>query len=347
MGQNRKETWKQLDELWNNNKIRVIDTVNQKYSIFSDIHFGDGDDADDLRINKETLIRALKHYNAEDFKLIFLGDIEELWQFDIESIIDEYDRNAYNEIRAFGNDRLYRVFGNHDLDWKWPIDPIFNQALKRNQAFEALKMRGKEGNVNILLVHGHQGSTESDKIWWISRRIARLYRWIESHIKVDPHTSATKSQLVKNYEKIFYSWAKRNRVIIICGHSHRAIFASKSRYDEIGEKIEKLELEILRADNKGIESYKKLVDVKRKKILELKEDRETERERGRNITSVEKNNPILPCYFNAGCALYTCGITNLEIENDEIRLVKWDNETFKRDEYRKESLSGYIEDVLT
>jgi hypothetical protein len=40
------------------------------------------------------------------------------------------------------------------------------------------------------------------------------------------------------------------------------------------------------------------------------------------IKPVERAGEPLPCYFNTGCALYTDGITAIEISDREIRLVK-------------------------
>ena len=38
----------------------------------------------------------------------------------------------------------------------------------------------------------------------------------------------------------------------------------------------------------------------------------------------------LPCYFNSGCCGYTNGITCLEIDMGEIRLIKWQRDTKQR-----------------
>ncbi len=52
-----------------------------------------------------------------------------------------------------------------------------------------------------------------------------------------------------------------------------------------------------------------------------------------------------PHYFNTGCALYSDGLTMIEIENDTIKLVKW-HKTLKNkkpfDIYEQASLSECI-----
>jgi hypothetical protein len=89
MGQDKKLTNKRLSELWASN-LKVLRTSGQKYVIISDLHMGDGGEADDFWKNKDTMLRALEHYKKNGFKLILLGDVEELWEFDIGEIKNRY-----------------------------------------------------------------------------------------------------------------------------------------------------------------------------------------------------------------------------------------------------------------
>jgi hypothetical protein len=132
------------------------------------------------------------------------------------------------------------------------------------------------------------------------------------------HTSpAIKSQITTDYEQIMYAWAKQNNVILICGHSHRAIFASTSYADRLREQIEEL----------------KLANKNDKKIDELNKKLEIEKKKNRDIDPTDQGKKPLPCYFNTGCGLFTTGITCVEIEKDEIRLVKWHNNKKKESMY--------------
>ena len=74
----------------------------------------------------------------------------------------------------------------------------------------------------------------------------------------------------------------------------------------------------------------KIGKLRSKLINEKKRDRKYNR-----ITA--KGKEPLPCYFNTGCGLFKNGITNIEIEGDIIRLIKWEKN--KRKELRKKSLS--------
>ncbi len=325
MAQDRKLTFKRLSGLWEDNSITVMETNNNKYAILSDLHFGNGGPADDFRHNIETLKRLLSHYLVKDFHLILLGDIEELWQFDLDMITKEYDEEIYSLFRKFEADRIIRVFGNHDQEWASPDDPAMKNPRKHKGAPEALKMKDSNGNIKILLVHGHQGNIESDKNSWISKFLVRgIFKHIESFaksLKLYGHPSATKSQVTKDYEQVMYAWAKQNKVILICGHSHRAIFASTS----YARRLEN-EIEALRKENRNRKDDPKLVSENKKKIKELNKNLREEKKKNRDIDPADPGSKPLPCYFNSGCGLFTTGITCLEIEDDEIRLVKWHKE---------------------
>lgn len=44
-----------------------------------------------------------------------------------------------------------------------------------------------------------------------------------------------------------------------------------------------------------------------------------------------------PCYYNSGCALFKDGITAVELDGEEIRLVKWNRDAAvhpRREQYQ-------------
>jgi len=348
MAQDKELTYKKLSQLWQRNDIEALETQGIKYAIFSDLHLGDGGNADDFIHNKETLETALTYYNENGYKLILLGDTEELWQFDLAQVIKRYDNSVYKKMRDFGNARVYRVFGNHDYEWCSPDDPAMQNPIKHKGAPEALKMKDNNGNIKILLVHGHQGSIDSDKNSWISKFLVRgFFKPIEPLAKFlgfYGHPSATKSQVTTDYEQIMYAWAKKEKVILICGHSHRAIFASKSYADKLKDKIAELQ-----ADNFVHKNDKKIIKKNIKKIDQLTRKLEEEKEKERDIDPIEPDKEPLPCYFNSGCGLYTDGITNIEIVDDEIKLVKWHRDTTKVPRFKvygEGRLSEYVDKII-
>jgi UDP-2,3-diacylglucosamine pyrophosphatase LpxH len=321
MAQDIPLTYKQLDSLWGNPDVPTLETVGKKYILFSDIHLGNGSDADDFYHNQPALLNALDFYLTEGYTLILLGDIEEFWQFDLADTIKTYGNTVYAKIRAFGDSRIYRVFGNHDHEWAMPHDPIRQKIVSAAApAEEAIKLRDGNGKVRFLLVHGHQGSLDSDKYAWFSKFFVRLYGGIEPILKFTGlfrAGAATKSSIARDYERILYTWARQKRIILICGHSHRALFASRTfaeqLEDEIAERVTRAQAD--------------LPPATRKRLLREIEQREAdladERQKGREIDPLEPNARPRPNYFNTGCALYTDGVTAIEIDDDSIRLVKW------------------------
>lgn len=329
MGHDRALTSKKLSGLWERKDIPVLVIPENKYAIFSDIHFGNGGLADDVRFNKGALIRAFDHYNREGYSLIFLGDIEELWQFNLDEITEEYNDTVYEKIREFEDERVHRVFGNHDINWRTPCDPTKSNPVQHMCATEALKLRDEQGNIVALLVHGHQGDKKSDRRAWLCRIAVRAYRWIEGFIKVDLPKPSTKSVIKKDFEQILYSWAKEFRVILICGHSHRAIFASKAYAQRLKDDIKELEEQIsaCRDDDE------RLIELRNE--LENKEHAyKWEEKWGRNIDSIDPGVEPLPCFFNTGCALFPGGVTAIEIADNTIKLVKWHKEQIQEEFFK-------------
>ena len=313
-----KDAARKLSKLWEDRSVPALETKGKKHVIISDTHLGNGGKADDFRKNVGTLARALDHYKKNGYSLIMIGDIEELWQFELREIVAQYDKLIYAKIRAFGDNRVFRVHGNHDDLWGCPNDPTRNKPIASAAATEALKLKDKQGRIRLLLVHGHQGTKESDKTSWFSRFAVRVYRGIEPYVKFDPHSSATKSRITKDYERVLYSWAKKAKVILICGHSHRAIFASQSYAYRLKKEMERLQAIILANPGK-----KKLLKDTRKKLRKVLDALLDEERKNRDIDPAEKIGDPLPCYFNTGCGVFTDGMTAIEIVNDRIKLVKW------------------------
>lgn len=347
MSLDKRYTWDSLDELWRADDVKTLDSKGMKYAIISDTHMGDGGEADDFHINEPALIQALDHYHQEDYTLILLGDIEEFWQFDLPAIQNRYESSVYTKIRSFGEDRVYRIFGNHDFEWGGFRDPTKTHSEKHGLADEALRMKDASGKVQILLVHGHQGSIDSDKYSWFSRFFVRVFRGIEPLAKITGlygHGAATKSPVAHDYERTYYAWAKARRIILFCGHSHRAVFASKTRADELLDKIAELTTEL--SDGRLSRSTKR---QKHREIARIRAEFEDEKEKGRAIEIDSAEEPK-PCYFNSGCGLYSDGITTIEIDNDQIRLVKWNRDATGGTPmviFKEGNLSQFVKEVTS
>ena len=83
-----------------------------------------------------------------------------------------------------------------------------------------------------------------------------------------------------------------------------------------------------------------------KKLRKLVREKTHEESRNRDIDPVDDD--PLPCYFNTGCGLYSNGITAIEIDDDNIRLVKWHRDETKYPrfvEYKKGNLSKFVSKI--
>jgi UDP-2,3-diacylglucosamine pyrophosphatase LpxH len=323
MAQDKDMTWRKLSALWADEQVRTLEAKGQKFALLSDLHLGNGGEADDFYDNREALLNALEHYLYKGFTLILLGDVEELWQFDLEVIEEAYSNSIYAKMREFGDERVYRIFGNHDREWGGLRDPIKTAKSCAALADEAIKIKDTQGRVTFLLVHGHQGSLDSDKLAWISRFLVRIYTGLEPILKFTGMFRAgsmTKSSVARDFERTLYLWAKSHQAIIICGHSHRAIFASEPYSEMLRKRIAELRVENTR---RGLPRPQRVRN--QQEIEQLEAQLRDEELKGRVIDPLEIGKQPTPCYFNTGCCLYTDGATAIEIEDNVIRLVKWSN----------------------
>lgn len=203
-----------------------------RFVIMSDCHRSDGSLADDFAPNRGIYIQALETYYNRGYTYIELGDGDELWETEDFSDILKENESVFSLLSSFNsNDRLYFLRGNHDMVRR--IQKPEKSPYLKNGEFaelfpgirfpEALKINYK-GNF-ILLIHGHQADFFNSVLWRLSRFLVRhLWRKLELLGVSDP-TSASKNTRKKNIvEKKLYDWASENGVMLIAGHTHRALF---------------------------------------------------------------------------------------------------------------------------
>lgn len=112
-------------------------------------------------------------------------------------------------------------------------------------------------------------------------------------------------------------------MVSVIGHTHRPLFESLSKADRLKMQIETLCRQYVKETDEGqmkeikktIKSHKKEL----KKIFRKKKHLEQEAHLYNAILHI-------PCLFNSGTAIGKRGITCLEIENNQIRLVHWFDE---------------------
>ncbi len=212
--------------------------------IMSDVHRGDGGWTDAFSNNQNLYFAALFHYYHENYTYIELGDGDELWKNKkLSTIIYEYSHVYWLLSKFFNDDRLYLIYGNHDMvkrDDQFVRNNLYQYYDEREKIniplFENIKLH--EGLVlkhrvtgqKTLLIHGHQVSFLDYELWRLSRFLVRyLWRPLESFGVNDP-TSTSKNYDKKDaVEKTLIEWVKREKHLLIAGHTHRPMFP------EVGE----------------------------------------------------------------------------------------------------------------
>jgi len=305
-------------------RVSVLDIDREKIVIFSDQHKGNRDGADDFLACERAYNAALAHYDRSGYTLVVLGDVEELWEERPRTVLKAYPHTLNLEAKFHRSGRYLRFFGNHDDAWSHPdlvdrlLGPALGQPLKVYEAM-IFHVRDEEAELGrLFLLHGHQGTLDSDRFASVSRLFVRyIWRPIQRLLKIHLNTPATDYELRQAHNIAMYSWSEaQEKVVLIAGHTHRPVFKSQSH--------EALILESLR------ETEAKLAQDPRDPALPRRAA-----ELGAELEWVMAQNeqspadlPLVefkkPSYFNSGCCCYRDGdITGLEISDGEIRLVRW------------------------
>ncbi|MBI2072299.1 MAG: metallophosphoesterase family protein, partial [Gemmatimonadetes bacterium] len=287
-----------------------------RYAILSDQHKGAGDGADEFRKCRPAYVAALASYLTREFTVVLLGDVEELWENRFQAVERTYQPVLQLEA-AFPPERYYRIWGNHDDLWMEPrqVGKKLGPYLPGARVFEGLRIRVHRRGADVgtlFLLHGHQGTFESDRIRPLSRLALRLvYRPIQNLLGIGKQTPANDACLRGEHDKTMYQWAaKQRKLILIAGHTHRPVWAGQTH-------LQKLEAELQQAmanPRPGDPAYATRVSDLRIQIAYR-----------RALYPPCNDAPqTIPCYFNTGCCKFEDGdITGMELENGRLKLVKW------------------------
>ena len=144
-----------------------------------------------------------------------------------------------------------------------------------------------------------------------------------------PKNSYSVTQLPGDKDKIYADWAKEKKKIIICGHTHKPVFASRSIFDWVDIKIQMLNREIEREESSG--NKDKVKYLKNRRLWYNNRYKFVKRQLEAGMSYVRLD-PDSPYYFNSGGGIYRDGITNIEIDGNIIRLVYWRNKDEQREQ---------------
>ena len=317
-----------FDRLLKDHAVRERHDVNAlRMVVFSDHHRGDRTGADDFRPCEETYLGALEHYLGDGYKLVLLGDVEELWEATPKAAVASYEKPLAAE-RLFADEGRYiRVWGNHDDAWSFPDQVRAHLAewignYKVQQAVEVSVTDADEEIGRIFLAHGHQGTWDSDRGAAFSRFVVRwMWRPVQRLFRISLETTPSKDFSLRfKHEVAMHEWAQaQERLLLVTGHTHHPVFCSHSHESQLEDEIARLEKLLASADFADPAARKTLeseLDAARRSLAAKLAEQEGE--------MVDRPVSTKPCYFNAGCCSYPDGdITGLELADGEIRLVRW------------------------
>lgn len=302
-----------------------FDLNKDRWIIFSDHHRGGRNRADDFRLAERAYNAALAYYYRMGHTLVILGDAEELWEEHPRTVMKTYDYSLRLEAKFHQEDRYLRFWGNHDDDWQYPEqvekhlqDKFGQKPLKVRETLQVRVMDGTQDLGSLLLLHGHQGTTASDRYAkWSKFFVRYFWRPYQRLSGISLNTPAQDWELRERHNIALYSWAaQQEKVILIAGHTHRPVFSSRSYPARI-----MLQLAVAEADYKANPTDVGKRDVVGQLAAELEWVRGQENQAhgpegmGKSVSK--------PCYFNTGCCSFSDGdITGIEISDGQIRLVR-------------------------
>ncbi len=312
-----------LERAYRRAETRMVDLESARYIIFSDHHKGVRDRADDFRRAETAYHAALGYYLAAGYTLCALGDVEELWECRARNVVRAYRRTLELEAAFHSAGRYLRFFGNHDDQWESQRSTTrhLGRFFPQLQVREGLRLQVQdtEGELaEVFLVHGHQGTTESDKLRWISKPVVRyVWRPLQRLTGARLNTPAKSFRLRADHDRAMHAWAaSKGGVVLIAGHTHKPVFLPEPRTRMLAERLAALERS----------------GAPREEVAQVR----AELEWLRAIEALDSNeddvagDDLKPCYFNTGCCSFDDGdCTGVEIADGEIRLVRWPDDNGK------------------
>jgi UDP-2,3-diacylglucosamine pyrophosphatase LpxH len=301
----------------------ILDIRKGRFVIFSDHHKGNRDGADDFQICERAYNAALAYYDRLKYTLIVMGDVEELWEEWPQTVLKAYSHTIELEGKFHQDGRYLRFWGNHDDAWSHPdlveksLAPALGGGFLNVRESLILHVRdGEEELGRLFLVHGHQGTLDSDRIAPLSKFFVRyIWRPVQRLIKFSLNTPAKDLELRHLHDSAMYRWSEsREKVVLIAGHTHRPVFKSKPHAEVIRKSLEETEGKLSRhADSAQLQQQ----------IAELAAQLEwvLAQQSSSNLPTIPLKKPS---YFNTGCCSFLDGdVTGMEFSDGEIRLVRW------------------------
>lgn len=300
-----------IDEPGKRGPLLPFDEQAGRFIIFSDLHKGARNGADDFMLAEVNYLAALAYYQQKDFTYICLGDSEELWENSL-SKVRKYNEKTFNAEKQFHErQKFVKAFGNHDLYWDndpfapWQLKAIYGSEMK---VYEGVVLATRLGDrpFHIFCTHGHQGDAHSDGNWFSKFFVARIWAPLQSYLRINPNTPAYDSEKKTLHNTIMYEWSSMQKeLLLITGHTHQPVFGSLTYLERL---YKQLQLAEHTRDKDKLASLQQVIRKREKEFTAIAVDYMAMR----------------PSYFNTGCCCFTDGdITGIEIDEGSIRLIKW------------------------
>lgn len=297
-----------LDDLYRHAPAKTIDN-SSKIIIFSDLHMGNGSSTDDFVRNAELFTTVIKkEFKDSGYTVVLNGDIEDLYRFRIRQIMKRW-KHVYDIFEnLLDDDRFIKIVGNHDYElyalpphsYPFTLVPAFRFSFYEN---------------DLLAFHGHQATTYFDKWSGIG---AFFLRYFANPLKIKNRTVAHNSVKKFKTELRIYEFSMRHKIITLMGHTHRPLFQSHSKIDEVRFKIENHLRSYESADEDERKTIEQEVSDYKQELTKLYESEGTG-----SLSSALYNQLVVPSLFNSGCVIGKRGITGIEIVDGKINLIHW------------------------
>jgi UDP-2,3-diacylglucosamine pyrophosphatase LpxH len=230
-----------LDKAWARNTRIIPWTARTRLAIFSDIHRGAGDWADDFNHNSRIFACALDYYWRNNFTYAELGDGDELYENRRLTDIVLTHGDIFGRLQRFqARGRMCYLTGNHNgrmADPAWRRKELAKARHFVPGLFEGLKVTPTAilGD-RVFLFHGHQGDVLSLPFFEpLGRLLVRyVWRFLQESIGFkDPTSAAQNVRKRTRLEKAFTEWARVRGRVAVSGHTHRPMFLSLSKQQRL------------------------------------------------------------------------------------------------------------------
>lgn len=196
-----------------------------RIAVFSDLHRGDGSRADAFAANSELFLCALRHYYSQGYTYVEAGDGDELWKGWRFADIERAHSPVFDLLHRFQRqDRLHLLYGNHE----GLAAGGYQQDKGGLPAREALVLERLRTSQRLFIVHGHQADPRNDQSTLWSRRFVRhLWTPMQSLglASLSGPAHPVSSSATESISRRIKDWSAMQRQLVICGHTHRPVFA--------------------------------------------------------------------------------------------------------------------------